>query len=347
MEVQETPRRGGDVRVVARETYLPPAALPPAMRTKPPGEDDTAHAPADSAAGALEVRSGKEAVARTSAGAAIAAAVEPAAQPRRASKDAEQGAAGSGPVPSRPIPGRLPATEDAQRAQAQVQAQTKAQTKAQTRAGDETSLDPAQRAQPVRTSGQDENQAPAQAAVPVMRQMVDGIVSEIAPPSDTGRVGPSAAAAPTPLPRPVKVVTIELSPAELGTLTVRISLRNDALELQVEASRRETARMVDADRDTLSSLLRSAGYHVETVTVRAVEQPAPAAVAGSAAGSPDGAPSSQSQSQSQSQSSGSQADQRSAGGRAHADGHRQGHGTRQDTRGDEGGFRPRAGGRYV
>jgi chemotaxis protein MotD len=179
--------------------------------------------------------------------------------------------------------------------------------------------------------------------MPVTRQMVDGIASEIAPPPDAGGVGPSAAAAPAPLPRPVKVVTIELSPAELGTLTVRISLRNDALELQVEASRRETARMVDADRDTLSSLLRSAGYHVETVTVRAVEQPAPAAVAGSAAGSQDGAPSPQSQSQ----SSGSQADQRSAGGRAHADGHRQGHGTRQDTRGDEGGFRPRAGGRYV
>jgi chemotaxis protein MotD len=155
-------------------------------------------------------------------------------------------------------------------------------------------------------------------------------------------VGAATPAAPTSLPQPVKVVTIQLSPAELGTLTVRISLRNDALELQVEASRRETAQMVDADRETLSSLLRSAGYHVDAVTVRAVEQPMPPMASGTATGSPDGAP------QSQSQSSGSQADQRSAGGRAHADAHRQGHGTRHDGSGNEDGVGPRAGrGLYV
>ena len=125
--------------------------------------------------------------------------------------------------------------------------------------------------------------------MPVPRQIVDGIAAEIPPPRDKSPAGPAAAPTPSTQSQPVKVVTIQLNPAELGTLTVRISLRNDALELQVETSRRDTARMVEADRDALSSLLRSAGYHVEAVTVRAVEQPAPAMAAGTAAGSPDGA----------------------------------------------------------
>jgi chemotaxis protein MotD len=325
VEAREAPRRGSDVLVVARETHLLPAALPPAMRAKPSGERDTAHSRADSAAGALEARLGKGAVARTVARATSAVAVEPAAQPKRGNKDAGEGAANSGQLPASSMPGKLPPTDATQRAQAQT--------------ADETSFDPAQPARLVRTSAQDEHPAPAQAAVPVTRQIVDGIAAEIAPPHDTGRVGAAPAAAPTFLPQPVKVVTIQLSPAELGTLTVRISLRNDALELQVETGRRETARMVDADRDTLSNLLRAAGYQVETMTVRAVEQPVPAMVTGTPTGSPDGAP--------QSQPGGSQADQRSAGGRAHADGHREGHGTRQDTRGDEG-LGPHAGrGLYV
>ena len=114
--------------------------------------------------------------------------------------------------------------------------------------GAEPSFDPAQPAQTVRSPAQDEHPAP-QATVPVPRQIVDGIAAEIPPPQDKSPAGPAAAPAPSTQSQPVKVVTIQLNPAELGTLTVRISLRNDALELQVETSRRDTARMVDADRD--------------------------------------------------------------------------------------------------
>ena len=72
---------------------------------------------------------------------------------------------------------------------------------------------------------------------------------------------------------PVKVLTIQLHPADLGTVTVRMTLKADAMDVQVETGRRATARLIDADRDALAGLLRSAGYHVEAVTVRAVEQP--------------------------------------------------------------------------
>ena len=82
---------------------------------------------------------------------------------------------------------------------------------------------------------------------------------------------PVASLPATPTAQPLKVLTVQLHPAELGVVTIRIALKNDALELQIETDRRDTARLVHADRETLSSLLRSAGYSVETMTVRAVD----------------------------------------------------------------------------
>jgi chemotaxis protein MotD len=108
---------------------------------------------------------------------------------------------------------------------------------------------------------------------------------------------------------PVKVLVIHLQPADLGTVTVRMALKADVMDVQVEAGRR-TARLIDADRETLAGLLRSAGYHVEALTVRAVEQPsAPASVAGGPpAGAQDSGP--------QLQPGGSQPDARASSGRA-------------------------------
>ena len=106
---------------------------------------------------------------------------------------------------------------------------------------------------------------------------------------------------------PVKVLTIQLHPADLGTVTVRMTLKADAMDVQVETGRRATARLIDADRDALAGLLRSAGYQVETLTVRAVEQPSLASSPGSSQGAPDlGA---------QLQPGGGQADARASGGR--------------------------------
>ena len=331
----ETPRRAPDVVVVAREPHLPPIAPALVTRAMPSGEGDAARPRADSAA-VEDAKSGKVVIAETVARTTGAVTLAPVAQSRRSNQDAGRDAPSSGQRSTSTMAGRSSPPDAAQPAQVQPQAQI--QVQAQTQTGTQ-SKGAEQSAQTVHSPAQDEHLAP-QATVPVPRQIVDGIAAEIPPPRDTSPAGPAAAPAPSTQSQPVKVVTIQLNPAELGTLTVRISLRNDALELQVETSRRDTARMVEADRDALSSLLRSAGYHVEAVTVRAVEQPAPAMTVGAPAGSPDGTP--------QSQSGGSQTDQRPSGGRAHADGHREGHGTRQDTRGDESGSRHRAGrGLYV
>ena len=146
-----------------------------------------------------------------------------------------------------------------------------------------------------------------QSASSPMQQIADKIVSELpASEPDSGRAAPATTPRPAAL-QPVKVLTIQLHPADLGTVTVRMSLKADAMDVQVEVGRRSTARLIDADRDALTSLLRSAGYHVEGLTVRAVEAPNTAS-SPTTQGSPDSGP--------QLQPGGSQLDARASGGRA-------------------------------
>ena len=67
---------------------------------------------------------------------------------------------------------------------------------------------------------------------------------------------------------PVKILYIQLDPPELGALTIRMSMKDDTLHLQIEASRHETARMIERDQNALSGMLRSAGYNVDGLTVQ-------------------------------------------------------------------------------
>ncbi len=67
---------------------------------------------------------------------------------------------------------------------------------------------------------------------------------------------------------PLKVLHIQLDPPELGALTIRMSLKNDMLHMQIEASRHETAKLIERDQDALSGMLRSAGYSIDGLTVQ-------------------------------------------------------------------------------
>jgi chemotaxis protein MotD len=84
---------------------------------------------------------------------------------------------------------------------------------------------------------------------------------------DRARTEPNQVAA-----KPVlKVLQIQLQPAELGTVSVRIELRDGALELHVEAAKAETAEIIRGDKDTLSNLLRSSGYNVDAGSIRVAD----------------------------------------------------------------------------
>ena len=69
----------------------------------------------------------------------------------------------------------------------------------------------------------------------------------------------------------VKVLHLQLQPEGLGTVTIRMSVKDQALRLDLEVGRGETAQMIQRDRETLSTLLRSAGYMIDGVDVRVAD----------------------------------------------------------------------------
>jgi chemotaxis protein MotD len=81
----------------------------------------------------------------------------------------------------------------------------------------------------------------------------------------------------------LRVLEIRLEPAELGTVSVRMSLRGSALEVHVAADRADTARLVQQDRDVLADRLQAAGYSLDTLVIQA-RDPDRAAVFNAASG---------------------------------------------------------------
>lgn len=118
-------------------------------------------------------------------------------------------------------------------------------------------------------------------------------------PSVAAPAGQPGAAAPA-MPAaggPVKVLHIQLQPAELGKLEVRMRLTDAGLEVHIRASRHETLALLKNDREALGKVLRGAGHPVDTVTVSFADK------SGGAQGQPSqdgGQPSSGARSESQS-----------------------------------------------
>lgn len=106
-----------------------------------------------------------------------------------------------------------------------------------------------------------------------MAQVAEGIRSELGDAGETALTwSPAASAAAKPhADAPIKVLLIQLQPADLGTVTVRMSLKDDALELQIEASQQDTAQRLQQDQDSLSKVLRTAGYLIDGVAIRAAD----------------------------------------------------------------------------
>jgi hypothetical protein len=68
-----------------------------------------------------------------------------------------------------------------------------------------------------------------------------------------------------------RVLNLQLEPEGLGAVNIRMRLSGDRLDLQVEATRPDTMRRIGDDRDLLVEKLRSAGYAMDHVVVRAAE----------------------------------------------------------------------------
>ncbi|MEH3147646.1 MAG: flagellar hook-length control protein FliK [Methylobacterium frigidaeris] len=80
---------------------------------------------------------------------------------------------------------------------------------------------------------------------------------------------PAPAAAGTAGTGPLRILTLRLTPDDLGTVTVRMRLKEGRLELALHPSRAETADLLRKDATLLSGLLREAGYEPDAITVQA------------------------------------------------------------------------------
>lgn len=69
----------------------------------------------------------------------------------------------------------------------------------------------------------------------------------------------------------VKVLHLELAPQSLGSVTIRVSLKDDVISLNIEAQRADTAIAIEKDRELLASTLKQAGYLVDEIVAQQVD----------------------------------------------------------------------------
>lgn len=66
---------------------------------------------------------------------------------------------------------------------------------------------------------------------------------------------------------PLKVLHVKLEPEDLGAVVLKMRLVDKSLELEVIASRQETADLLAKDRDTLTRVLRGSGYTTDVIAI--------------------------------------------------------------------------------
>ncbi len=65
----------------------------------------------------------------------------------------------------------------------------------------------------------------------------------------------------------VKILDVELTPEHLGSVTVRLSLKGDALSVHVTSGSQAAMAQLDADKDILTEVLKRSGYSVDEVVI--------------------------------------------------------------------------------
>lgn len=75
---------------------------------------------------------------------------------------------------------------------------------------------------------------------------------------------------PAEIAAPTKVLHLELRPVELGSLLVKMRLTQGGMEIRIEASSAETARMLANDKEALREVVRASGFSVDAVSIETV-----------------------------------------------------------------------------
>ncbi|CAO4133011.1 flagellar hook-length control protein FliK [Methylorubrum extorquens] len=109
---------------------------------------------------------------------------------------------------------------------------------------------------------------PTPAPASPLRQIVDAVAAQL-PAAPAAMATPSARPVPASAEAgPLKILTLQLHPADLGSVLVRMRLQDGRLEMSLRTSREETAERLRKEGDLLAGLLREAGYEPEAVTIQ-------------------------------------------------------------------------------
>lgn len=69
----------------------------------------------------------------------------------------------------------------------------------------------------------------------------------------------------------LRVLNLQLHPAELGLVTIKMKLSGDSLEMELQVENEETARMLQNDTEKLSNLLRGSGYRTDVINIQTTD----------------------------------------------------------------------------
>ncbi len=73
----------------------------------------------------------------------------------------------------------------------------------------------------------------------------------------------------------LRVLQLQLHPAELGLVTIKMRLAGDNLEMELQTSSEETAQLLRHDSEKLSGLLRGSGYRPDVISIQVKPPDAP------------------------------------------------------------------------
>jgi len=109
---------------------------------------------------------------------------------------------------------------------------------------------------------------PAQTPTSAVDQVRNGIVDNLSG-STTDPIARTSSASPNrPAGPPVlRTLDLTLSPEDLGSVKLRLSLKSNSLAIEAEASKASTAKLLNDDRVSLERGLRDAGYDVSSMKV--------------------------------------------------------------------------------
>jgi chemotaxis protein MotD len=103
-----------------------------------------------------------------------------------------------------------------------------------------------------------------------LQKIVDRMATDLtASPLQANADAPEVAA-PDPLrtsDKPVRLLTLQLDPPDLGAVTVKMRLAGDAIQIHLSADRYETTQMLRQERGQLADLMQSAGYSFDIASI--------------------------------------------------------------------------------